>query len=312
MAELTVRFDLKFSARMLRWTMVGVMVLAAAPELASESVSLTTYYPAPSGVYTQLIGTSNAYLARDAGEVTVAQNQTAARTTVLSVNGGISGPYGLTPNYQSWNAFGTGDGGAAIYNDNGGFKQLMVVGNNSAGGVRQVGVWDQLNVNGTEVVSSWARIGSASPTPYLNTGGLATYGTAWSSYGATPEIIANADNHTGGGISISDDGGFFDYNDGPVTFNGSYGIRISGNSGPSSVGGQLFVPGYGSVVLGDASCAWVNFSSGYQTCTNFGYAGWYMTLISGLMPKYTQINNGVDPTGEAMCCPCPNGGCPSI
>ncbi|NNN04580.1 MAG: hypothetical protein HKL90_01630 [Elusimicrobia bacterium] len=76
MAELTVRFDLKFSARMLRWAMAGAMLLAAAPELASESVSLTTYYPAPSGVYTQLIATSNAFMARDAGYLDVGTNLT--------------------------------------------------------------------------------------------------------------------------------------------------------------------------------------------------------------------------------------------
>ena len=68
----------------------------------------------------------------------------------LSVlNGSIGGNFGLTPNYAGWGAYGTGDGGAAIYNDNGTFKKLMIVGNNSAGGsTRVVGVWDNLIVNG--------------------------------------------------------------------------------------------------------------------------------------------------------------------
>lgn len=39
--------------------------------------------------------------------------------------------------------------GAEISNDTELYKQLMIVGNKSAGGVRQVGIWDQLNVNGT-------------------------------------------------------------------------------------------------------------------------------------------------------------------
>jgi hypothetical protein len=39
--------------------------------------------------------------------------------------------------------------GAEIANDTDKYKQLMIVGNKSAGGVRQVGIWDQLNVNGT-------------------------------------------------------------------------------------------------------------------------------------------------------------------
>ena len=38
--------------------------------------------------------------------------------------------------------------GAEISNDTDGFKQLMIVGNKSAGGPRKVGVWDQLDVNG--------------------------------------------------------------------------------------------------------------------------------------------------------------------
>jgi hypothetical protein len=56
------------------------------------------------------------------------------------------------PRYAAWGA--TGDGGAAITNDNGSFKALMIVGNNSAGGVRQVGIWDNLTVNGTATVTS--------------------------------------------------------------------------------------------------------------------------------------------------------------
>lgn len=64
----------------------------------------------------------------------------------LAVNGGISGA--LTPAYVAWNAYGTGAGGAAIYNDSGTFKKLMIVGNTSAGGAREVGIWDNLKVNG--------------------------------------------------------------------------------------------------------------------------------------------------------------------
>ncbi len=38
--------------------------------------------------------------------------------------------------------------GSEISNDTGSFKQLMIVGNKSAGGRRQVGIWDDLTVNG--------------------------------------------------------------------------------------------------------------------------------------------------------------------
>ncbi len=69
MAELTVRFDLKFGARTVRCLLAACMIAGVATEVASESVTLTTYYPAPSGVYTQMITTSNTYLARDGGSV---------------------------------------------------------------------------------------------------------------------------------------------------------------------------------------------------------------------------------------------------
>lgn len=67
---------------------------------------------------------------------------------VTVTGGGIDGNFGLIPNYANWNAYGTGDGGAAIYNDNNVYKKLMVVGNSSAGGSREVGIWDNVTING--------------------------------------------------------------------------------------------------------------------------------------------------------------------
>jgi hypothetical protein len=60
----------------------------AAGELASESVSLTTYYPAPSGVYAQMITTQNTYLARDGGGVAIGGAVPPAAGTKLAVTGG--------------------------------------------------------------------------------------------------------------------------------------------------------------------------------------------------------------------------------
>lgn len=71
MAELVVRFDVRFGGRAARGLMAAAMFFAAVPELASESVTLTTYYPAPSGVYAQMITTGNTYLARDGGAVRI-------------------------------------------------------------------------------------------------------------------------------------------------------------------------------------------------------------------------------------------------
>jgi trimeric autotransporter adhesin len=84
---------------------------------------------------------------------------------------------------------------------------------------------------------SWNRFGP----PF--TAGLSVSGTLGTLYGGSYRINANGDNATGGGILIADDGGFFDYNDGWVTFNGSTGIKIAGNNGAASQGNQLQVNG---------------------------------------------------------------------
>ncbi len=65
MSEITIRFDIRLARRTIQGTLAAAMVLAAAAELGSEAVTLTTYYPAPSGVYTQMITTGNTFLARD-------------------------------------------------------------------------------------------------------------------------------------------------------------------------------------------------------------------------------------------------------
>ncbi|NLH38622.1 MAG: hypothetical protein GX445_00970 [Elusimicrobia bacterium] len=68
-------------------------------------------------------------------------------------NGGIGGNYALLPSYANWNSYGTGDGGAAIYNDSGDHKKLMIVGNNSGSAVREIGMWDNVTIAGNLTVS---------------------------------------------------------------------------------------------------------------------------------------------------------------
>ena len=55
----------------MRAGLAATLVLLCVPELGSESVSLTTSYPAPSGVYTQLITTGKTHLARDGARVAI-------------------------------------------------------------------------------------------------------------------------------------------------------------------------------------------------------------------------------------------------
>jgi hypothetical protein len=69
MAEITINLNIVFNRRHFTGLGVVAIMLCAVPELNSESVTLSTYYPAPSGVYTNMLTTGDTYLARDAGSV---------------------------------------------------------------------------------------------------------------------------------------------------------------------------------------------------------------------------------------------------
>jgi hypothetical protein len=66
----------------------------------------------------------------------------------------------------------------------------------------------------------------------LASGGLAGYGnlTFGTPFGMSPRIYANYDNAGSGGLMVSDDGGFADYNDGWIQYRGSNGILVRTNN----------------------------------------------------------------------------------
>jgi hypothetical protein len=94
-------------------------------------------------------------------------------------NGSISiqrGPYapgyhGGTYNFDrfnNWDTFGIGStgGGAGLTNDNGSYKALMILGNDSNGTSRTVKVWDVLDVQGTLLEGGLRPIRTANANPY--------------------------------------------------------------------------------------------------------------------------------------------------
>jgi hypothetical protein len=94
MTELTVRLDLSFGHRSLRLLMIAGTLFSAATEVASETVTLSTAYPSPSGVYSQLIATGNTNLARDGGQVGIGTSALTMTTDgvpngELEVSGGM-------------------------------------------------------------------------------------------------------------------------------------------------------------------------------------------------------------------------------
>lgn len=82
-----------------RWLLAASLLAGPAQELSSESYVLATSYPAPSGVYTRIVTTSQTFLTRDAavgagGGVAIGSKTPPA--TMLDVNGGANIEGGLT------------------------------------------------------------------------------------------------------------------------------------------------------------------------------------------------------------------------
>jgi hypothetical protein len=101
MAELKVDLHCRLTVTrgMLKSALLVFLAAGCATELGSESVTMTTYYPAPSGVYSQMITTNTTVLARNGGTVTVG-DPSAAPGTPLIVNGAMrvaSYPIGTPP-----------------------------------------------------------------------------------------------------------------------------------------------------------------------------------------------------------------------
>lgn len=67
MTHRRLRVEISLSRRYRRWARALCVATLCAPKLNAENVTLTTYYPAPSGVYTKMITTGETFLARDPG-----------------------------------------------------------------------------------------------------------------------------------------------------------------------------------------------------------------------------------------------------
>ena len=173
--DIQLHLNLSIPTRTLIFLMAAALLVTVTPELGSENVTLSTYYPAPSGVYNQMITTGRTLLATTSTAsdptslVGIGTSNPAAKldivpaagalglqvagpagntATILRIsNGGLQGNFGLTQSYANWNLYGTGDGGAAIYNSNeGSYQALMIVGNSSNGGLRHVAIWDNMTI----------------------------------------------------------------------------------------------------------------------------------------------------------------------
>jgi hypothetical protein len=300
--------------------LVGAMVLAAAPEISSESLTLSTYYPPPSGAYTQLVGTSNAYIARDAGYVgagTPTPDSLAGSKFTIDPS---AGGYGTAFTIQNTaaqavmaiNPFGTG--GWVMFDGSNGWNATIYEGGTvaTAGKVGIAGAPVApyaLTVNGSEQVTGYMTAAAYEP-PYAG----------WATLGPGP---------SGGNTG---DGGAAIYNDGAAY----QALMVVGNNSNGSgrqvavwdelnVNGTLVMnPGVGNIVVPINDCGFVAYGAGINGCGGNQYA----TLTSGVDTKYMMIQDSEDPSGVMLCCTCPfqridnngnsggfgtaNGNCPSF
>jgi hypothetical protein len=121
MKSINFAVDIELSPKQLRLGMLGILMCLTATDLASENVTLATYYPSPSGVYTNMITTGDTWLARDSGIVEIGANavgpttcvtQPACGTRLAIMNGNVGLSTGTAGAKLSFNDLNDGTNGA--------------------------------------------------------------------------------------------------------------------------------------------------------------------------------------------------------
>ncbi|MBI3547673.1 MAG: hypothetical protein HY078_01345 [Elusimicrobia bacterium] len=78
----TLRIRIDVNRRQLIAALAALVFGAGVLELSSETMTLTTYYPSPAGIYKMLTSTQRTLLARDGGNVGVGTNNPASKLDV--------------------------------------------------------------------------------------------------------------------------------------------------------------------------------------------------------------------------------------
>lgn len=293
------RFDihlrLHYEPSSLRPWLVCAALFACVGELASENVSLETYYPAPSGVYTQLIATSNAFMARDTGFLDVGTNVPPSATTKMAVMGGNVGIGTTAP------------------------TTMLEVNKGAVGG-------DGIQIDGTN--DTRLRIGTGEPTVWSWSNGWITPGDlSLIQEGVSGDVIyVKPGGNVGLGTTLPA---------AQLDVNGSFGgpqnegmLHVSGNVAPSTVvqgayigwnaltggtgetdfinskgggpGGFTFMNGVGNSLVTFASPGYVYVNAANNACssmtTNNGTcpAGMYISWVAGLYVDNQWWSSGPD------------------
>lgn len=293
MPELNFYLEIPVTRRMFRGLGVALLLPVLAGDLSSESVTLTTYYPAPSGAYSQLITTQNVLLSRDsqfpsgnASFVVVGSTspgtagQAPKAGTRLSVLGGPLGIGTFTP--------------SALY------------------GLQVFGAGDQnvdFKVNGRIMLSDYVNNAAN-----LTIAGKAAVANSTVTIGQVPPGSNVPGNATTLGIFAGPTGTATSWR---LTMNntGGVGVGIDPGSPTKPLNPQVGFDFAGSLSYVDACVtsppAPVNYIGG-----NFEIPcglNTYLTYLPGLMSKYQTGGDSATPLGgKVYCCPCTAGVCPQL
>lgn len=276
MSEKTFVIRLEVPRLNARWALVALFMTLGTGDLASESVTLTTYYPAPSGVYTQMITTDNTWLARDtAGSgVSVGTTQTVQAGDKMIVMGGNVG-IGTTDPANMLQVTGTGNNSIDI-NVNG---RIMTGDANNNGGVY---------VN-NQAGAGALFVGDVTP----GAGGVPTIGF-WA--GGNWRLNVNNSGNVGIGTVAP-------------------GARLDVQGGNFRVSGQADIGSHLIVRVGSANCNPIGYTANQAGICGGGYvtnvSGVFAKYIA-LGGDSSSSPQGAGGDGTALCCSCPAGGCPNI
>ncbi|MDP2866919.1 MAG: hypothetical protein Q8O90_11815 [Elusimicrobiota bacterium] len=134
--ELNIRIS--FNRKSARLLLVVFFLCWHPGFIGSESLTLTTYYPAPYGGYVSILTTGNTILARDGGVNTRVAVGSGSPTSKLHVFGGGSTTVDMIVNGRMQTGDGNGNGGVWLSNAQDGFVGNTTIGNAGGNGV---GLW---------------------------------------------------------------------------------------------------------------------------------------------------------------------------